>query len=154
VSVWQALGWGGFSSAALYIGEALAGPMEKAHRATGMVMGFGAGTLLSAVAYELIPETNLHRGLGIGIGFLTGALVYYVGDRLIDQGGGGDRQRIGGGPQGGSGAAMFLGALLDGVPEACILGISLAPWAVRSASRLLRRCLSPTSPKASPARPA
>ena len=153
MSVWQALGWGGFSSAALHIGEALAGPIAKAHRATGMVMGFGAGTLLSAVAYELIPETNLHRGLGIGLGFLVGALVYYVGDRLIDQGGGGDRQRIGGGPQGGSGAAMFLGALLDGVPEAFILGISLALGGAVSIAFVAAVFVS-NSPRASPARPA
>ena len=153
MSVWQALGWGGFSSAALHIGEALAGPIAKAHRATGMVMGFGAGTLLSAVAYELIPETHLHRGLGVGIGFLVGALVYYVGDRLIDQGGGGDRQRIGGGPQGGSGAAMFLGALLDGVPEAFILGISLALGGAVSIAFVAAVFVS-NIPRASPARPA
>jgi ZIP family zinc transporter len=36
--------------------------MEKRPRATGMIMGFGAGTLLAAVAYELIPETNLSHG--------------------------------------------------------------------------------------------
>jgi ZIP family zinc transporter len=46
----------------LYIGEALAGPMAKAHRLTGLVMGFGAGTLLSAVAYELIPSSSLGQG--------------------------------------------------------------------------------------------
>jgi ZIP family zinc transporter len=38
-----------------------------------------------------------------------------------------DRQDVGGDEaQGGSGAAMFLGALLDGVPEAFILGITIA----------------------------
>jgi ZIP family zinc transporter len=127
MSVWQAFAWGGLSSSALYIGEALAGPLERAPRVTGLVMGFGAGTLLSAIAYELIPETNLKDGLGVGIAFVIGALVYYFGDRIIDGGGGADRQQIGGtGAESGSGAAMFLGALLDGVPEAFILGIGLA----------------------------
>jgi ZIP family zinc transporter len=98
--------------------------MARAYRATGLVMGFGAGTLLSAIAYELIPESTLHHAAGIGAGCLTGALTYYVADRIIDHRGGADRQDIDGG-QGGSGAAMFLGALLDGLPEAFILGISL-----------------------------
>jgi ZIP family zinc transporter len=126
VSAWAALWWGGFSSASLYIGQALAGPLERHDRATGMIMGFGAGTLLSAVAYELIPETNLRHGAGIGIGVLIGAVAYYVGDRLVDASGGAQRQDLDAAPERGSGAAMFIGALLDGVPEAFILGITVA----------------------------
>jgi len=65
MSVGAALAWGAFSSASLYLGEALAPRLEKSHRVTGAMMGFGAGTLLSAVAYELIPESNLEHGPGI-----------------------------------------------------------------------------------------
>jgi zinc transporter, ZIP family len=132
MSVVAALAWGGFSSASLYIGEALAGPMARANRLTGMVMGFGAGTMLSAVAYELIPDSTLGDGETVGAGCLLGALVYFGGDWLVDRGGGSERQRIAttttadAGDGEGSGAAMFLGALLDGVPEAFILGITLA----------------------------
>jgi ZIP family zinc transporter len=126
MSVWLAFAWGGLSSSALLIGQALAGPLERQDRITGLIMGFGAGTLLSAVAYELIPQTTLQEGLDIGIAFVLGAVVYYAGDRIIDSRGGADRQQIGGtGAERGSGAAMFLGALLDGVPEAFILGIGL-----------------------------
>src|SRR5262249_37072901 len=96
-------------------------------KATGLMMGFGAGTLLSAVAYELIPSTDVGGGWGVGTSFLIGALVYYVGDRLVDKGGGDDRIDIDrGDAKGGSGAAMFLGALLDGLPEAFILGVGIA----------------------------
>jgi ZIP family zinc transporter len=126
MSVWQAFAWGGLSSSALYIGQALAGPLERAQRVTGLIMGFGAGTLLSAIAYELIPAANLQRGLDVGIAVLVGALVYYTADRIVDSSGGAERQDIAGGAEGGSGAAMFLGALLDGVPEAFILGTGLA----------------------------
>jgi ZIP family zinc transporter len=125
VSVWSAFFWAAFSSAALYVGEALAGPLARAYRTTGLVMGFGAGTLLSAIAYELVPESSLSDGFRIGSGCLLGALTYFVADWVIDHRGGKDRQDIDGG-EGGSGRAMFLGALLDGVPEAFILGISLA----------------------------
>jgi ZIP family zinc transporter len=126
MNIWAALAWGLGSSASLYLGQLLAGPMEKSRKATGLMMGFGAGTMLSAVAYELIPQSSLEHGAGIGVALLVGALTYYVGDRLIDRGGGANRSAIASSDEGGSGAAMFLGALLDGIPEAFILGITLA----------------------------
>ena len=121
----MALFWGAFSSAALYIGEALAAPMAKRNHATGLIMGFGAGTMISAIAYELIPATNLEGSLGTFLAVLVGAFAYFIGDRIVDKGGGGDRQDIDAEQGEGSGAAMFIGALLDGVPEAFILGITL-----------------------------
>jgi ZIP family zinc transporter len=127
VSVWAALFWGGATSASLFIGQALASPLEKRDDITGLIMGFGAGTLLSAVAYELVPQSSLSHGLGIGAAFFLGAIVYFVVDRIIDGAGGADRQDIGGDEAvNGSGVAMFLGALLDGIPEAFILGITVA----------------------------
>lgn len=126
MTIWDALLWGGFSSASLYIGAVLAGQMEHRTRATGLVMGFGAGTLLSAVAYQLIPESSLDQGIDVAVAFLLGTLTYFVADRLVDHGGGADRQDIAGESGGGSGSAMFLGALLDGIPEAFVLGIGLS----------------------------
>lgn len=134
MSIWAAVFWGGFTSASLYLGQLLAGPMARAHRALGLVMGFGAGTLLSAVAYELIPESSFEQGLAMGVWFLLGALTYFFADMIIDARGGKNRQRIAHrGPAGairnddaaGTGVAMFLGALLDGIPEAFILGVSI-----------------------------
>lgn len=126
LNAWAALFWGGFSSASLYVGQALAGSVGKSRRATGLMMGFGAGTMISALAYELVPESSLAAGWGLAVSFLVGALVYYVGDRIIDSSGGEKRQSIGDPDEEGSGAAMFLGALLDGIPEAFILGLTLA----------------------------
>jgi zinc transporter, ZIP family len=126
MSVWVAIAWGTFTSASLYLGEWLSRPLQGRLRLTGVIMGFGAGTLLSAVAYELIPEASFRHGAGIGIAFAIGAVAYYVGDRLVDRRGGGDRQDVDASGDSGSGAAMFVGALLDGIPEAYILGISLA----------------------------
>lgn len=134
MGVWQAVFWGAFTSASLYLGQLLAGPMARAHRAIGLVMGFGAGTLLSAVAYELIPESSFEHGLAMGAWFLLGALTYFLADVIIDARGGKNRQRIAHpegagtvrtGDSAGTGAAMFLGALLDGIPEAFILGVGI-----------------------------
>lgn len=122
-----ALWWGLFSSAALFLGQLLAKPLGRSERAIGLMMGFGGGTLLAAVAYELIPEHTLDDGWQIVTSALAGALVYYVGDRIVDRSGGQARTAVAqGSGEGGSGAAMFLGALLDGVPEAFVLGLGLA----------------------------
>lgn len=122
-----ALFWGLFSSAALYLGQLLAKPLGRSERWVGLMMGFGGGTLFAAVAYELIPERNINDGWQIIASAMVGALTYYVGDRVIDSRGGEKRAAIAqGSGEGGSGAAMFLGALLDGIPEAFILGLGLA----------------------------
>jgi zinc transporter, ZIP family len=125
MNAFEALFWGAFSSASLFIGAWLAGPMAKAHRLTGLIMGFGAGTLLSAVAYELIPQSSIGKGPGIAISFGLGAVVYFVGDHIVDRTGGAARVDIDPAETQGSGMAMFLGALLDGIPEAFILGITI-----------------------------
>ncbi|HEX6686789.1 MAG TPA: hypothetical protein VF062_28750 [Candidatus Limnocylindrales bacterium] len=121
-----ALWWGVLASASLFLGQLLARPLSGNHRATGLIMGFGAGTLLSAISYELVPEANLADAVRVGIGMFAGATLYYLGDRLLDRRGAGSRHEIRPSGAEGSGAAMFVGALLDGVPESFILGVGLA----------------------------
>jgi ZIP family zinc transporter len=126
MSAWAALVWGGLASSSLFIGQALAGPLAGSRKAVGQLMGFGAGTLISAVGYQLVPEASFEHGVGVGISFALGALTYYVADRIVDGQGGEDRQRLDVQPQTGSPWAMFIGALLDGLPESFVLGITLA----------------------------
>ncbi|WP_395657146.1 ZIP family metal transporter [Nocardioides sp.] len=109
----QALLWGLVAAGSLLVGQLLATPLGRSTRTVGLMMAFGAGTLISAVGYELIPEENLQLGWEIGASFLLGALIYYAGARIVDRGGS-------------SGRALFLGALLDGIPESFILGLGLA----------------------------
>ncbi len=116
--------WGGLAAAALLIGFALSG-RGLSNRTIGMIMGFGAGALISAIAYELVPESNL-AGLGTALAFGSGALVFFVGDWLVDRRGGADRMDIAGDKAGGSGTAIFIGTLLDNIPESIILGMGLA----------------------------
>jgi ZIP family zinc transporter len=141
MSVVAAVAWGTATSATLWLGQALAAPLTRANRTTGLIMGFGAGSLLSAVAYQLVPEENLGEGLTVGIWLLLGALVYFVVDQLLDRKGAADRHRIK--PEdGGSGLAMFLGALLDGLPEAFVLGIGIATGGTVSAAFVLAVAVS------------
>ena len=53
--MWAALGWGLFAGSSLILGVlALVLPIRE--RALGLIMAFGAGVLISAVAYELVAE--------------------------------------------------------------------------------------------------
>lgn len=118
-----ALLWGGLAACALLIGYFLA-ERNLSNRMIGMIMGFGAGALLSAIAYELVPKSAIGGG-GMGVAFCLGAFTFYGADWLIDSRGGSDRKDITG-KQVGSGSAIFIGTLLDNVPESIILGMGLA----------------------------
>lgn len=137
MSVIAAVGWGAATSASLWLGQALARPLARRSRLTGLIMGFGAGTLLSAVAYQLVPMPSLSSALYIGGGLTLGALVYFVADQLLDRRGAGGRHQIRPANGSGSGFAMFLGALLDGLPEAFVLGVSISVGGAVSAAFVL-----------------
>lgn len=126
--------WGGLAASSLLVGYFLA-ERGLSNQTIGLIMGFGAGALISAIAYELVPESKL-TGLDMAVAFGLGALAFFLGDWVIDRRGGADRKDItggrpSGGPSeppdgsGGSGAAIFIGTLLDNVPESIVLGMSL-----------------------------
>jgi ZIP family zinc transporter len=106
------------------IGFALAA-RGLSNRTIGMVMGIGAGALISAIAYELIPESVM-GGPVMALAFALGAIAFTAGDWLVDRRGGGTRKDIGDGAKASSGPAIFVGTLLDAVPESLILGMGLA----------------------------
>ena len=126
--------WGGLAAASLLIGYLLAA-RGLSNRIIGVVMGFGAGALISAIAYELVPQ-SIFNGPGMALAFGLGALAFFAGDWVVDNWGGRTRKNIArgknaggknaGGQTGGSGAAIFIGTLLDNVPESIILGMSVA----------------------------
>jgi ZIP family zinc transporter len=116
--------WGGIAAASLLIGYFLA-MRGLSNRTIGVIMGFGVGALISAIAYELLPESETHSWT-IAFAFVLGALTFFLGDWIVDRQGGAERKDITGGQETGSGAAIFIGTLLDNVPESMILGMSLA----------------------------
>jgi ZIP family zinc transporter len=95
------------------------------------VMAFGAGVLISALAFDLVDDAEKTGGLqATFFGFLAGALAYVVGNLLLARRGAAHRKSAGEeqmseSEQAGSGTAIALGALLDGVPESAALGLSL-----------------------------
>ena len=116
--------WGGLASASLLVGYLIANH-GLSKRNIGIVMGIGAGALLSAISYELVPE-SVFGGWPMAVAFGLGAFAFFLGDWVIDHKGGSDRKDIAGDKTGGSGAAIFIGTLLDNVPESIILGMTLA----------------------------
>lgn len=120
----EAFLWGGLAASSLLIGYLLAG-RGLSNRAIGLVMGFGAGALISAIAYELVPESMV-EGSGMAVAFGLGALAFFAGDWLVDRVGGGERKAISSTEEAGSGAAIFVGTLLDNIPESLVLGIGLS----------------------------
>jgi len=123
-STLSAAWWGGFAALSLLIGYFLAN-RGLSNRTIGIIMGFGAGALISAIAYELVPKSAL-TGADMALAFGLGAIAFFVGDWIVDGRGGADRKDITGSQAGGSGAAIFVGTLLDNVPESIILGMGLA----------------------------
>ncbi len=90
------------------------------------MMAFGAGVLISALAFELTQEALDVAGadaLALGLG--AGALTFFAGDWAIDARGGHDRKRSGGQQAAGAAPAIVLGVLLDGIPESAVIGLSL-----------------------------
>ena len=88
-------------------------------------MALGAGVLVSSVAFELMDKAYKMGGLdAAAAGLLLGAAVFYVADREVNRRGG-ERRKNAGDRQGGSAAAIAIGALLDGIPESAAIGISL-----------------------------
>lgn len=124
-------GWGLLAGAALVVG-ALAGFLVRVPRKVlASVMAFGSGVLLSAVSFELVAEAHEQGGLGPTVlGATAGAVLYTVANVLLARRGARHRKRSGDqqpseSEQSGSGTAIALGALLDGVPESMVIGTSL-----------------------------
>jgi ZIP family zinc transporter len=118
--------WGLFAGSSLLLG-AIAGyllPISK--HAIALVMAFGAGVLVSAVAFELTEEAySIGGGDAVALGLGAGALAFFAGDTYIDRMGGGMRKRSGMEQAEGNARAIAFGAALDGVPESAAIGLTL-----------------------------
>ena len=127
MSEYTAAIWGGIAAISLVVGALLAIRFKFSNLITGGIMGFGGGALISSIAYELVPDSMISgSGSFLVLWFIAGALTFFLSDWAIDQSGGEKRKSIAGGQETGSGGAIFLGTLLDGIPESLILGIGLA----------------------------
>ena len=122
----EALFWGLIAGSSLVLGGLVGIYVRMSPRWIGVIMAFGAGVLISAVAYELVGEAvdTAAGGGGVAIGLFGGALTFFVGDALIERLGAQDSEP-GDEAAGGSALSIVLGTVLDGIPETAVLGLSL-----------------------------
>ncbi|MGW0565122.1 ZIP family metal transporter [Streptomyces sp. NPDC003016] len=130
----QAGMWGLVAGSALLLGAVFGYGVRVPQWVVASVMAFGAGVLLSAVSFELVQEAYDQAGLvPAALGTVGGAVAYTAGNVWLARRGARHRKRSGHrqsqpseSQQAGSGLALALGALLDGVPESAVIGVSLA----------------------------
>ena len=139
-----AFAWGFLAASSLIVGGAVALRYRIDDRALGLVMAFGSGVLISAVAFELVQEAfDTAGGSGtVALGLFVGSCVFFAGDTLIDRMGGEHRKHAGGRQAHGSAPAIVLGIVLDGIPESIVLGLTIVTGGTVSAAFLVAVALS------------
>lgn len=131
--IWAAGFWGLVGGSALILGAAIAYVATLPQRWIAAIMAIGSGVLISAVAFDLMDEAFQRGGFdSTAAGFLGGAAVYTAANILVSRRGARHRKRSGSNPDesqpnadSGSGIAIAIGALLDGIPESVVIGVSL-----------------------------
>jgi len=127
----QATFWGFVSGGALLLGASVGYLTDVPRRVVAGIMAFGSGVLISALSFELMEVAFRESGLAASAsGFLAGATLYALANRWLATRGARHRKRSGDQQskeedQEGSGAAIAVGALLDGVPESIAIGLSI-----------------------------
>ena len=175
-TAFQAALVGGFAASALIVGALMGIYARPKQWVVAMVMAFGAGALISALALELADE-SFNKGkeaaafgnessafMALAIGFVGGGVVYWGLNALLESHGAFLRKRATlsrvlhrrkkaqvpedqhnhiappstaelhaahaeHAQSGGAPLAIFLGALLDGIPESLVIGSQLAAGA-------------------------
>src|SRR5262245_50170084 len=82
----EAAGWGLLGASSLLIGAVLGARLRLSVPLIGLVLAFGAGTLISAITFELTEEAfELGGADTVALGLGLGAIAFYLGDRLIER---------------------------------------------------------------------
>lgn len=130
--VWLQAGfWGLVAGSALLIGAAVGFYFNISQRIIAGIMAFGSGVLISALSFELMDEAHKLGGFdSTAIGFLGGAAVFTGANWLVNRKGAKHRKRSGEqqpseGEDSGSGLSIAVGALIDGIPESIVIGVSM-----------------------------
>ena len=112
--------WGAIAALPLLLGAMVALRFSLSRKWVGLTAAFGAGALISAVSFDLVLDASEEgQPWALAIGLALGALAYWVGDRLI-------AKKTAGTSEGKRGLPLLMGAVLDGIPESFILGLTVA----------------------------
>jgi zinc transporter, ZIP family len=136
--------WGLLAASSLIAGALLTFWIRIGSRPLGLIMAFGSGVLISAVAFEITPEAiKLAAGTPMAaIGLFAGAITFFAGNSLVDRMGGSKRKSIKASHGSELGLPILLGIVLDGIPESIVIGLSLLEGSEIGLSMLLAVFLS------------
>jgi ZIP family zinc transporter len=131
----QAAFWGLLAGSGLLIGAAVAVAYvgRLSHRTIAATMGFGGGVLIAVLSVDLMDSAFRDGGpMAATFGFLFGATAFSAINWRLAQYGARHRNRCGDcvaqpseAEHKGSGRAIAVGAVLDGIPESLVIGLSL-----------------------------
>lgn len=122
--------WGFVAGGALLIGAAAGYFARVPQRVIAAIMAFGSGVLISTLSFDLMDEAYRRGGFdSTAAGFLVGAAIFTGANWVLARRGAKHRKRSSGQPSededSGSGAAIAVGALIDGIPESVVIGLSM-----------------------------
>jgi zinc transporter, ZIP family len=114
----EAFGWGLLAQSSLLLAGLLVCWVTVPTKVVGILGGFGAGAMIAAVSFDLLPEAQTDiQPWQTGLWMLVGVAVFLVADQLVER-------RFGSEGAGGA-MGIVVGSVVDGVPESAILGIQL-----------------------------
>jgi ZIP family zinc transporter len=124
--VLEALGWGLLSQSSLLFAGLLVCWVTFPTKLVGALGGFGAGAMIAAVSFDLVPQAEVLDRWEFALWMLIGVAVFLLGDKLVER-------RFG---TAGTGGAMgiVVGSVVDGAPESLILGIQVGTGSAISLS--------------------
>lgn len=140
-TITEALLWAALAAVAMPVGALAALTLPFSHRSIAAIMSVGAGLLLGAIAFDLAAEAlerlpSLQAAAAIG----AGAILFSLINNWLASRGAQDRKRCGGcvaqpseSETPGSGNAIAMGQILDGIPEGAVLGATFVMHGIEPA---------------------
>jgi ZIP family zinc transporter len=114
----EAFGWGFLAQSSLLVAGLLVCWVTVPTKVVGILGGFGAGAMIAAVSFDLLPEATVNiEAWQTGVWMLVGVAVFLLADQFVER-------RFGSAGAGGA-MGIVVGSVVDGVPESLILGIQV-----------------------------
>jgi ZIP family zinc transporter len=126
--------FGFIASVPLLLGTFLALFVSLPKKIIATIMAFGSGVLIAAISFSWIEEAfSLSQSvIPVILGFIFGGLSYTIANYILNKKSKGQTRRrkrshgeMAGGGKEASGLSLFVGSVIDNIPENMALGISL-----------------------------